>query len=454
MAILEQVLALIVTLGILVTVHEFGHFWVARRCGVRVLRFSVGFGKPLAMWKDRTGTEFAVAAIPLGGYVRMLDEREGEVPEALKSEAFNTQPVKSRIAIAAAGPIANFLFAIVAYFLMFLWGFNTVVPIVGDVREDSPAAVAGLKQSLEIVAVDGEATHSWQDVNLQLLSRLGDSGVIELEARFPDQDLTHRYSLQVNRWLHGHDHPDPLYDLGIRPYRPPVEPVIGEIISGLPADRAGVQAGDKIISINAEAIASWYQVVDVIKSAPEQVLQVELERNGNRIGIEITPQAKASDGGQPYGYIGAGVKPVTVSWPDEMVRTVQLGVFEAVPAAFVRTWEDVALTLSAIKKIIVGSISLKTLSGPITIAQIAEESVSNGVEAFLHFLAYLSVTLGVLNLLPIPVLDGGHLLYYFAELVRGKPLSEKVQIAGLKVGVALIVSLMVVAFYNDILRIL
>ncbi|WP_020406477.1 RIP metalloprotease RseP [Hahella ganghwensis] len=449
MMIIQTILALIVTLGVLVSIHEFGHYWVARRCGVKVLRFSIGFGKPLYTWKDKNNTEFVVAALPLGGYVKMLDEREGEVSEADLPFAFNRQPVGSRIAIAAAGPIANFLFAIFAYWLMYMVGTQTVVPVVGEVIPQSVSEKAGLQAGSEIVGVDGVDTLSWSDVNIQLLRRLGDSGGIELHVRSLDTGEDDVYRLEISHWLAGVVEPDPIESLGITPFRPSVPPVINEVVPDGRARAAGLKTGDQILSINGEQVAGWNEFVDVIQESPEKTLQVEVKRGAELLTLALTPAGREQDG-KVSGYIGAGVQ--IPEYPEHLLRTVQFGPLASVSEALGKTWDMTAMTLGALKKMLVGLISIENLGGPITIAKVAGASASSGLESFLSFLAYLSISLGVLNLLPIPVLDGGHLLYYFVELVRGKPISEEKQLLGLKIGMAIIAFVMLFAFYNDLSR--
>jgi regulator of sigma E protease len=448
---IHQVVALVVTLGVLVTFHEYGHFWVARKCGVKVLRFSVGFGKPIVSWYDRHGTEFALAAIPLGGYVKMLDEREGPVAPAELHLAFNRKGVWARIAIVAAGPIANFVFAVCAYWAVAVIGVNTVAPIVGEVKVGSVAEQAGLQAGDEIVSVDKAATPSWQTVIMGLAAHLGDSVDIPVQVLRADESEPRTLVLSVDNWLRGDAKPELIESLGITPYRPEIEPVLGLVSPDGAAERAGLLVGDLIVAIDGEPISQWQELVAVVRASAEKTLQMTIDRDGSPLTLSITPVLHPAKDGSTYGLMGAAVKPV--KWPDEYIRLLQKGPLDAINEGFRRTYSDIKLTLGAVKKILLGDISLKTLSGPITIAQIAEESVSSGIESFLHFLAYLSVSLGVLNLLPIPVLDGGHLVYYFAEVLRGKPLSEKMQLAGLKVGVALIIFMMVIAFYNDLARI-
>ncbi len=448
MHIVQTILALALTLGILVTLHEYGHFWVARRCGVKVLRFSVGFGKPLFSWYDRHGTEFAIAAIPLGGYVKMLDEREGPVPDELRDQAFNSKPPSRRIAIAAAGPVANFLFAIFAYWLLSVVGFTTVAPIVGDVTPDSIAERMGLAEGMEIHEVDGHRVTSWRDINMRLLERAGEHSNVVVAVS--DEGRRDKLSTTLDGWRLRDDNPDPLGEFGVQPWRPDIPAVLGEIAGGGRAEAAGLQPDDRIMAVGGEPVANWFELVEVIRNSPEQTLDIALERGGEIINVSVTPESRTSDAGQNIGFVGAGV--AQVSWPDEVLRDVQFGPLAAIPNAVSETWADTRLTLVAIKKMVTGLLSPTNLSGPITIARVAEASVSSGFEDFIRFLAYLSVSLGVLNLLPVPVLDGGHIVYYTIEAIRRKPLSEQVQALGLRIGMALILTLMVFALYNDLMR--
>ncbi|MDV3505430.1 RIP metalloprotease RseP [Marinobacter sp. M-5] len=448
MHIVQTILALALTLGILVTLHEYGHFWVARRCGVKVLRFSVGFGKPLFSWYDRHGTEFAIAAIPLGGYVKMLDEREGPVPDELRDQAFNSKPPSRRIAIAAAGPVANFLFAIFAYWLLSVVGFTTVAPIVGDVTPDSIAERMGLAEGMEIHEVDGHRVTSWRDINMRLLERAGEHSNVVVAVS--DEGRRDKLSTTLDGWRLRDDNPDPLGEFGVQPWRPDIPAVLGEIAGGGRAEAAGLQPDDRIMAVGGEPVANWFELVEVIRNSPEQTLDISLERGGEIINVSVTPESRTSDAGQNIGFVGAGV--AQVSWPDEVLRDVQFGPLAAIPNAVSETWADTRLTLVAIKKMVTGLLSPTNLSGPITIARVAEASVSSGFEDFIRFLAYLSVSLGVLNLLPVPVLDGGHIVYYTIEAIRRKPLSEQVQALGLRIGMALILTLMVFALYNDLMR--
>src|SRR5690554_981567 len=313
MQIIESILALALTLGILVTLHEYGHFWVARRCGVKVLRFSVGFGKPLISWHDRHGTEFAIAAIPLGGYVKMLDAREGPVPDELRDQAFTSKSPSKRIAIAAAGPIANFMFAIFAYWLLGVIGVTSVAPIVGSVEPDTIAERMGLQRGMEIQAVDGHRVASWRDVNMRLLERAGEQGSITIDVTANHSSGT--ITGQLGGWRLSTSTPDPLSEFGIKPWRPDVPAVLGQVSEGGQAEKAGLKAGDEILAVDGEAVADWFDLVDHIQEAPDQTLTLTIRRNGVQTDVQVRPAAKTLDSGKIVGFVGAGVQ--AVNWPDD-----------------------------------------------------------------------------------------------------------------------------------------
>ncbi len=445
----QMLFATLVTLGLLITFHEFGHFWVARKCGVKVLRFSIGFGKPIFQWKDKQGTEFVVAMIPLGGYVRMLDEREGDVDPKELEQAFNRKPVLQRIAVVAAGPIANFLLAIVLYALVFGLGTTSVKPVIGEITPESIADRAGLQTEQVITHVDGKEVLNWTQVQLALVRRIGESGVIEVTAERGEGWST-EHTLKIDRWQEGVKDPDPFGSLGIHPMRLPVPPVVNEVVADSAASKAGLKQGDEIQSIKGESIQDWRELVSLIQANPAVPLEVVLRRDGQSLRLTLTPGSKTNEDGKVIGFMGVSPKPV--SWPEEYLETVDYGVFGSLLKGAEKTWDMSVLTLESIWKMIVGLISVQNISGPITIAKVAGDSVNYGLVPFLSFLAYVSVSLGVLNLLPIPVLDGGHLVYYLIELARGKPLSQNVQELGLRLGVALVGSLMIFAVFNDISR--
>ena len=439
--ILQYPLALLVTLGVLVTFHELGHYLVARWSGVRIVRFSVGFGRPIWSRMDRRGTEWAVAAIPLGGYVRMLDERE---PGTVEAEArpgdvsYNDLSVGWRAAIAAAGPLANFVLAIVVYWFLFVAGNTTIAPMLGTVPEGSPADRAGLEPGLEIVSVDGESARSWQQVTMALAGRLGDSGSIELGVRRPGAESIRQVGLAIDDWHRGVDEPDLLASLGIEPALPPV---LGEILPDSPAERAGLRRFDRVVAVDGEPQQRWSDWVDTVQAAPDRALTVTVDRDGRRLDLSVRPEARDA-GGEAAGYVGVA----------PYLNEIRYGPLAAIPMGVAETWDKTALTLGLLRKMVTGDVSMKNLSGPITIARVAGDSARSGWTYFLGVLALLSISLGVLNLLPIPILDGGHLLFCAAEAATGRPVSERIQLLGTQIGLFLVAGLMVLALYNDISR--
>lgn len=447
--VLQTLGMLALTLGIVVTVHEFGHFWVARRCGVKVLKFSVGFGRAIWSRTARDGVEYSIGMLPLGGYVKMVDERETPVEGALKEQAFNNRPVSQRIAIAAAGPLANFLLAIVIYFCLFWAGERGLAPVIGAVTPGSLAEMAALEAGQEIVAIDGVDTPTWQSVNFRLLERLGDTGYLELAATYPPSERIYNSSVYLNRWLVGEEEPQLIQAFGIAPIRPDIVPIVGSVLDDGAAQAAGVQVGDQITAIDGQPIALWDELVDVIRDRPDERLVLSLLRDGVPIELTVVVGRALSDG-VSYGQLGIGVQPP--AWPEDMIRTIDRGPVEALGAALARTSELISFTLESLRKMLEGLISPKNLSGPITIAKVATATAESGFESYFGFIALLSVSLGVLNLLPIPVLDGGHIMYYVIEWVSGRPVSERVQIIGYQIGLFLVSCLMVFALYNDVAR--
>ncbi|UPQ84021.1 RIP metalloprotease RseP [Pseudomonas knackmussii] len=448
MGALYMIIGTLVALGVLVTFHEYGHFWVARRCGVKVLRFSVGFGRPLVRWHDRHGTEFVIAAIPLGGYVKMLDEREGDVPSALLSQTFNRKTVRQRFAIVSAGPLANFLLALVFFWVLAMLGSEQVRPVVGAVEVGSLADRAGLLPGQEIIEINGKPTAGWSEVNLQLIRRLGESGSLEMLVR-ANGDQPQQLQLELKDWLKGAEEPDPIGSLGIRPWRPAIAPIVAQLDPDGPAQSAGVRLGDRLVSLDGNRLSEWQEVIDRVRPLGGQTVLLQVERDAQVIDVPLT-LAERGEGEKRRGYLGAGV--AGGEWPAEMLRNVSHGPVEAVGEGIRRTWSMSVLTLDSLKKMLFGELSVKNLSGPITIAKVAGASAQSGVGDFLNFLAYLSISLGVLNLLPIPVLDGGHLLFYLVEWVRGRPLSDKVQGWGVQIGISLVVGVMLLALVNDLGR--
>jgi len=442
--------AFIVAIGLLVAVHEYGHFWVARRMGVRVLRYSIGFGgKLFGYTSPRSGTEYWISNVPLGGYVKMLDEREGPVAPEDRPYAFNTQPVGRRIAIVAAGPAVNFLFALVAYWCVFMIGVSGIKGVLGDVPDGTPAAEAQLAAGDRIVVVDGEPTPTWQVLRMTLLDAALEGEAIAVAVETADGG---RRNLTLDMAQVPHD-PQALFDhLGLHPYQPKGTPVIAEALSGGAAAAAGLQSGDRVLAMGGASIESAQALVDRVRARPDETIRLTIERDGQTRDVEVALDRRAGDDG-PIGRLGAQIAVDTDEW--EALRTERrLGPLAAVPAAAGETWRMSSLTVRLLWQMVIGEVSWRNISGPIQIANYAGKTASVGLEAFLSFLALVSVSLGVLNLLPIPVLDGGHLLYYLAELVRGRPLSEEVQAAGQQLGMVALLLLMSLAFYNDILRLL
>ena len=455
-----SVLALLVTLGILVTVHEFGHFWVARRCGVKVLRFSIGFGKAAKTWIGKDGVEYVLAPIPLGGYVKMLGQEDtsstvGDVPISQRHLSFAYKPLWQRMAIVAAGPAANFLLAIFVYWIINVsFGLSGVVPVINGVVEDSPAYVAGLRTGDEILAVDGQETIIWQQVTMQLLARLGETGNLVLTIDPVDSNRVRDVSIPVISWMGAETEPNPVFSLGI------VQIEISAIIAGVvPEGRAesgGLLAGDEILSVNGRDIRGWTHWVEVIRSNPELELDTVVQREGIETAIVLRPATRTLEDGAVIGSIGAYVQETSFSElvPPEMLREVTYNPISAIQPALQETWDKSVFILASVKKMVVGLISVKNINGPITIAQIAGQTASYGIDVYLGFLALLSISLGVLNLLPIPILDGGHLMYYIIEAVIRRPVPERIQAWGLQLGLLLISGIMVLAVYNDVVRLL
>jgi len=438
------------TLAVLVAIHEFGHFWVARRCGVRVLRFSIGFGTPLFRWHDKLGTEFVFAAIPLGGYVKMLDEREGEVAPQELDKAFNRKPVLARIAVVIAGPLANLALAVVAYWVLFLAGESGNVPIIESVAQGSVAEVAGLEAGQEIVAIDGRATPTWQALSYRLLDRLGETGVIHFSVKYPNSDMVYESEGPIDQWLKAQEKPDLFGGAGITLYTPDILPIVAEVIPGSPAAAIDLRPGDHVISADGVAMPLWSDWVDHVRARPEQPIDLAFSRNGALMHASLVPERLFDEQNEAYGRVG--VAPQIPAMPPEMVRHFRRGPIDALGAAFVRTGDLIVTTFKSVQKMITGLISPKHLSGPITIAKVASSSAKSGLESFISFMALLSVSLGVLNLLPIPVLDGGHLMFYTIELLAGRPVPEKVQILGYQLGLFMVLGIMMLALYNDIAR--
>ncbi|HUW26116.1 MAG TPA: RIP metalloprotease RseP [Gallionella sp.] len=449
---MNTLLAFAGAIALLVVFHELGHYWVARRCGVKVLRFSVGFGKVLysKRFADE-GTEWVISAIPLGGYVKMLDEREGEVAPEDLPYSFNRQPVLRRMAIVVAGPLANFLLAIVLYWVLFVHGVPGLKPTLGEVPPGTPAAYAQMQSGETILSIDGEMIPSWQELRWAILERSLRQAEIKIEARSAQGEP--RFHLLDISGLKAKDLDGEFLDkLGLHLYQPLVLPVIGKLVEGGVAQRAGLQEGDRVMRANGVAMQHWSELVEVIRAHPGKTVRLDIQRGDMTSDVELVPQAVV-ESGQTTGKIGAGPQINHAAW-EAMLIEVSYGPFAAFSQSLRKTWETSTVTLKMLGKMVLGEVSMKNLSGPITIADYAGRSAESGAMAYLGFLALISISLGVLNLLPIPLLDGGHLLYYVAELVKGSPVSEQAWEFGQKIGIALLGTLMVFAIYNDINRLI
>lgn len=449
---LQTLFAFVVALGVLIVVHEYGHYTVARWCGVKVLRFSVGFGRPL--WSrryGRDGTEWSIGAFPLGGYVKFLDERESEVASDELHRAYNRQSVGRRSLIVAAGPVANFLLAIALYWALFVYGTEELRAIVGQPPADTPAAVAGFAHGDRITAVDGEAVETWQDFRWLLARRATEVASLRIETIDQRGNINER-RLDLEKIRAAGLQGDFVEQSGLTLYRPSYPPVVGKVMAGSAADAAGVVVGDRVLAIDGDPIETWRQVVLRVRGAAGKPLLFVVDRQGRRLELRITPLGE-DEGGQPIGRIGLQVD--TSGTPAvEMFTLVRYGPATAFGKALFETWDKSVFSLRMLGRMLTGQVSWKNLSGPVTIADYAGQSARLGLSYYLKFMALVSISLGVLNLLPIPLLDGGHLLYHAFEAIKRGPLSARTMEIGQQIGLAVLVLLMAFAFYNDINRLL
>jgi regulator of sigma E protease len=452
MSLLHTVAAFVLALGALVVVHEYGHYVVARLCRIKVLRFSIGFGSPL--WKRRFGrdrTEWVVAAVPLGGYVKMLDEREGEVAPQELDRAFNRQSVWRRYAVVIAGPLANFLFAILLYWLLFMHGVQEARPIVDAPPPHTLAASAGFQSGETIRAINGEPVASWQEVRWRLLQFALERQQVRVEVLSRGNQIDWR-TLDLSAYDTDQQEGDTLALIGLRLYRPEIKPVIGQVVAGGVAEQSGLLPGDRILAVNGKPLASWNELVLLVRSHPGQELRLSYQRGGEHRELGLVPDT-VQQNGSAIGRIGAAAQ-LDEHALDEFVTVVRYGVGGALGKAVEKTWDTSVFSLKMLGRMLVGQVSWKNLSGPVTIADYAGQSAQLGVVSYLSFLALISISLGVLNLLPIPLLDGGHLMYYTIEIFKGSPVSDRVMEFGQKIGLTLLLVLMAFAFYNDINRLI
>jgi regulator of sigma E protease len=449
---LLMIVAFLVAIGILVAVHEFGHYWVAKKLGFKVLRFSIGFGKPLLMrvGKDPDRTEYCVAAIPLGGYVKLLDEREGDVDPSELSRSFTRRPILHRIAVLLAGPAMNLLFASVLYAVLAMVGSEIVKPVIGQVRLDSPAAVAGLQRGDEIVRVGDRSVEDTEELQIALIRRFTDDGIIPLRVRRDGSERS--LTLRVDEDRRAMTEPGRLLPgLGFDLTTWNANTLIEEAPVGSAGAAAGLKAGDRVLAVDGQTVANRTEFVDMVNAAPGRDISIEVERSGLRLRI-VAAVPKVVEQGRTIGRLGITVTEGPRSYPPGLIETHRSGPIDAIGVGVAKTWEMSALTVQMLWRIVTGQVSAKNISGPISIAEFAGISAYLGLTAFLAFLAIISVSLGVLNLMPVPLLDGGQVVYQMVEAVKGTPLSERAQLFGQQVGIALLVVLMSLAFYNDISR--
>lgn len=437
--------AFIVVIAVLVFVHEYGHFWAARKCGIKVQRFSIGFGKVLWAKTDKYGTEFALSLIPLGGYVKMLDERNEAVPEALKSQAFNHKSVGQRAFVIAAGPVANFIFAILAYWWVYLMGIPTVKPVIDQIVPHSIAANANIPAHSQIMAIDGSQTQDWESVNMLLATKIGQAQVT-LRLKSLDTGVELERSLNLSQWRFDPDKQSAFGAIGIEPVRTKVAMTLSKVVEGSPAERAGLEVGDKIVAAQAVDNPDWQQFVAMIQNANGKPLVLELERQGKLIQREVVPEKNAENRWV------IGLAPTVEPLADEYRSELKYGMLDALYKGIEKTAQLSWVTIKVIGKLLTGDLSLTNLSGPISIAKGAGISSEIGLIYYLSFMALISVNLGIMNLFPLPVLDGGHLVFLAAEAVRGRPLSIRVQEMSYRIGAILLLMLTFFALFNDFLR--
>lgn len=447
---------LLVALGLLITFHEFGHFWVARRCGVRVLKFSIGFGRPIWSRTGADGVEYVISILPLGGFVKMLDEREGEVPDSQLHEAFNRKPVWQRIAIVVAGPAFNLVFTILAFWIMFMVGIPESRPILGEVS--GIAAASGLQSGDEIVAVDQQETRTWSHAVLALVTHAIDREPVQITVREADgSESTHE--LDLSQLEDGFSEENTLEAIGLTPWRLNIPAIVGTVSPDSPAAAAGIYPGDRIVRVNGEEVPGWSWVGYLVQKhgSDEQFLALTLERDGEQLEVKIKPRKESSGLFSSRLLLGvSNAEPDAdqrIAW-ERSFMLLQYGPVAAMQASFDETRRLTVATFGLLGRMLMGQASVKNLSGPISIAQFANSSAGLGLSNFLFFLGAISLSLGILNLLPIPVLDGGHLLYYLIEWAKGSPVSERIQMVGQYAGLVVLAGLMSLAFINDILRLI
>jgi regulator of sigma E protease len=443
-----SLIGIILTILLVVSFHEFGHFIVARLVGVKVLRFSIGFGKPFYRWSDRRGTEYVLAPIPLGGYVKMLDEREGEVPKEELYLAYNRQPIYKQFLIVCAGPLFNFIVAFVLYWLLFVIGFNGIIPIIGHITPHSIADVAGAKPQQEILSINHTQTPNWMSATITLLTMAGEKGKIQVEVKDQDKQQIKSLVFDLASWHLDDLKPQPLESLGIIPYEPEVPAIIGKIQPGSPAE-SKLMLNDRVLSINRQPIKNWYDLAFFIEKHPSETVTFLIERNKKMLAIQLTIGYQRDLFFQKHGFLGVGAN---FEWPKGLVRLQKHGPIDSLNAAFKETSNLIQLNFILLGKMLTGKISVKSLGGPLTIFESAGTALNHGVIPFMGFLAFLNIAIGIVNILPIPGLDGGHVLMQGIELIARRPVSLRWQLILFRLGLILLFLLLIQGLANDLMR--
>lgn len=452
MGIVSQIVAFLFAIFLLVTVHEYGHFWVARRFGIKAIRFSIGFGKPIWRWLGKDGTEYVIAMLPLGGYVRLVDEREGEVAEADKPFAFNRKPVWIRFLVVLAGPVTNWLLAILLFWLVYAIGIQQVKPVIGKVTPDSIAAQAGLQPEDQIISIDGHNTPNWQKAMLAVVYRLGEKGKMQVTVQSAATKQPQTLTLNLANWSVGGLTPEPLRSLGITPYTPFVPPILAKVMPGLAAANAGLQPDDQILAVDGQSQQDWVGFVEYVQKHPGKTIELMIERNHQRLTIPVIIGSKHILPWKTIGFLGVESK--SVAFPASMKYQEHYSLAHAFMPAIQETATLSAFNFVIFGKMLIGRVSLKGLGGPITIYATASAAFKQGFVIYVGFLGLLSVMLACLNILPIPGLDGGHLFYFIIEAIRGRPVSVAAQVLAWRVGMIFLLLLMFQATLNDVLRLL
>lgn len=448
--ILIAILAIIITILVIIGFHEFGHFITARMLGIKVLRFSIGFGKTIRSWHDKTGTEYMLAAIPLGGYVKMLDESEGNVAHHELHLAFNRQPLYKKFLVVAAGPVFNFMLAIMLYWLLFIIGFITVIPLIGGTTPHSIAAIAGMQPQEEITSIENHPTTSWTAVNIRLLENIGEKVQIPITTQVRGTTIKKNYVLDLTNWRVDDLKPDPLESLGIIPYQPTIPPIIGVVQSKSPASQSPLRTGDRIIAINKIPMNNWIDVITTIADHPRETLIFKIKRADKDLSLPVTIGVKTSLFSKDQGYLGVAPD---FKLPADLLRENKYAPLAALKHATNNVYDFISLNVLMLKKMLTGKISFQSLGGPITIFEGAGTSLNTGLLPFLSFIAFISIAIGVINILPIPGLDGGHILFYLIEFIIRRPIPARTQELIIRLGLIVLIVLAIQALANDIMRI-